>query len=322
MCLKKIFLAAALLACSLTPISAGITFYDGKFCDPDDIALLSCEEHFEFGCEAYYYHDWKHSIRHFHIVAYNFPDHPCADIARYYLAVSYYYYGEYEFANTAFTQYLKASGNREFLEDAIEYKFLIAEAFRANKAKRHLYGSKSLPAWMPAAELSLEIYDEIITSFPCHPIAADALMCKAAQLWKTEEYRQSVEAYQTLIRRFPKHEMAPESYLLIARLYWDQARREFQNADLLALSELNLKKFEHDFPSEERLDEARYYVQQVKETFAKGLYETGRFFERCGKIEASAIYYQNALQKFPETSIAERCRKRMRAIQVDFAEND
>ncbi|NGX58609.1 MAG: Outer membrane protein assembly factor BamD [Chlamydiae bacterium] len=319
--LKNFFFVAISLILPLSQIDAGLTYHKGRIVDPDDIALCSVEEHYQYGCEAYHYHDWKHAIRHFHIVSINFPDHPCCENAKFYLGVSYYYFGEHEFANTAFSNYLKSSNNPEYLEDAIEYKFLIAEEFRAG-AKRHIYGSKMLPAWLPATEQSIEIYDEIITSFPCHSLAAKALTSKAAVLWGNGDYRESVEAYLTLIRRFPKHEKAPESYLLISRLYLDQAHKEFQNPDILALAQLNFKKFEYDFPSEERLEEARYFVQEVKETFAKGLYDTGQFFERCKKTGASVIYYQNALQQFPDTAVAEQCRRRMMALDVDVAADE
>jgi len=300
------FLAAA-------QVHGGITYYQGQFLDPDDIALASPDDHYRYACEAYHYHDWKHAIRHFHIISVNFPDQSYYEQAKFYLGVSYFYYGDYEFANQAFTDYLRCSNNPIYIEEALEYKFMIAQEFHKG-AKRHMYGSKSLPAVMDAKDLAIDIYDEIITSFPAHNYAAESLFWKGSLLWQNYEYREGVEAFNTLIRRFPHHEKAPESYLMISRLYLSQAQKEFQNPDVLALAELNLKKFEHDFPSEERLDEARSYFQGVKETFAKGLFETGRFFERCKKRDASLIYYQNALRRFPDTTIAEMCRDRIEAL--------
>ena len=156
-----------LLLITLAQSYAGITYYQGQFCDPDDIALASPETHYQYACEAYHYHDWKQAIRHFHIISVNFPDEPYYETAKYYLGVSYYFHGEYEFANHAFSDYLRTSNNPEFLDDAVSYKFSIAQAFQAG-AKRHIYGSKSLPAWLDASGMAIDIYDEIITSFPCH----------------------------------------------------------------------------------------------------------------------------------------------------------
>ncbi len=317
MATMKYLLAALLITFSC--VHGGITYYQGRFVDPEDLALADADTHFRFACEAYHYHDWKQAIRHFHIISVNFPEKPYYDLSRYYLGVSYFYYGEYEFANEAFTNYLKGTNHPEFIESAIQYKYDIAQAFHSG-AKRHIYGSKSLPAWLDAKELALDVYDEIITAFPCHSLAAHSLYWKGCLLWGNCEYRESVEAFNTLIRRFPHHELAPESYLLIARLYLDQAKKEFQNPDILALTELNLRKFQNDFPSEERIEEAQQYVQGVKETFAHGLYDTGLFFDRWKKSEASMLYFQTALKRYPDTAVAEHIRRRFARLGVEDEE--
>ncbi len=318
---RTIFISIFLFILSSQQIQAGYTIHNGSIVDVDNLATLSAEKHYQYGCEAYHFHDWKEAVRHFHIVSYNFPDTFIGVESKFYLGVSYYYYGEYEFANHAFTDYLRCTNNPDHLEDAIEYKYLIADAFRTG-AKRHIMGSKHFPAWLDATDHAIDTYDEIITAFPSHPLAVESLFAKGCVLWMTEDYRGSVDAFSTLIRRFPKHEKAPESYLMICRLYLAQATKEFQNPDILALAELNLKKFENDFPTDERLAEAKQYVQYVKETFAKGLYDTARFFERCKEYSASILYYQTALDQFPDTLVAQRCRGRMENLGADIAADD
>jgi len=116
---------------------------------------------------------------------------------------------------------------------------------------------------------------------------------------------------------FPKHELAPMSYEKIARVYVDQAKIEVQNPDLLALAQINLSRFESDFPREELLEMARHQFLHLKEVYAKGLYDIAQFYERVCKPKASIIYYQKAIYEFPETYIAERCRGRLQRICPD-----
>lgn len=299
----------------------GYTIRDFRFVDVDELATLPVEKHYRYGCEAYHFRDWKKAAHHFNIVSVNFPHTNEGIESKFYLGVSQFYLGEYEFANQAFTDYLKCTNNPDHLEDAIKFKFYVAEAFRSG-AKRRIMGWKYFPAWLDASEEAIETYDEIISAFPCHPLALDSLFAKGNLLWSMEDYRGAVDAFMTLIRRFPKEEKAPESYLMVSRVYLDQAAKEFQNPDILALADLNLKKFDHDFPTDERLDEAKHYVQLVKEVFAKGLYTTGRFYERIKKPSASILYYQNAIERFPDTDIASRCRNRLSKIGVDIAVDD
>ena len=99
--------------------------------------------------------------------------------------------------------------------------------------------------------------------------------------------------------------MAPLAYLCINRVYVEQSLSEFQNPDLLALAQINYRKFARDFPKEERLAEAEADIHAIKEIYARGLYDTGQFYERVSKPKASVIYYLNAIKQFPDTHVAD-----------------
>jgi outer membrane protein assembly factor BamD (BamD/ComL family) len=254
--------------------------------------------------------DWNESLTQFTIVSSCFSSTPYAQEAMFYIGVSYFYLEEYDLANDAFSEYLKSQSNPRLFQEAVEYKYWIAECFK-NGAKRRFFGTKKLPKWASGTSMALTIYDEVVAAVPCHDIAAQALVSKGYLLWTIREYRQSVDAFQMVIRRFPKHELAPECYLYISRVYLEQSRIEFQNPDILAFAQINLKKFQLDFPREDRLCEARENVQQIQEIYARGLYDTGRFYERTCKKRAALIYYHNAIHQFPDTCVAQLCQERI-----------
>lgn len=292
-------------------VEAAYVISGGKIVDIDETATLSLEEHFALGAEAYEKQEWEEAKRQFMVITRSFPSSPYAKDAYFYLGVAFYELGEFEFANREFSSYIKAHHHPCYFEQAVQYKFAIAECFR-HGARRHMFGSKQFPKWLSAHKLALEIYDEVIATMPCHELAAQALYTKGWFLWSSFEYRSSVEAFQTLIKRFPKHELALESYANINKVYLDQCQREFQNPDLLALAQLNVKKFKRDFPGEEeRTFEAEQDILRIKEVYAQGLFDTGQFYERLQKPEASCLYYQNAIQKFPDTEISQLCRDRL-----------
>lgn len=254
--------------------------------------------------------NWKEAAKHFHVVSYNFPHTSYGQDAFYYLGIANYYLQEYEFANENFNQYLKCQSNPRFFQEAIEYKFYVAEQFRGG-AKRHYFGTKQLPKWADGKSMALDIYDEVVAAMPSHEMAAQALFAKGCLLCKLREHRDSIDAFQMVIRRFPKHELSPESYILINKIYLVLSRKEYQNSDLLALAEINLRRFKSDFPREERIAESEADVLAIKEIYAKGLYETGQFYEKCQRPNASVLYYQKAMVDFPDTSIAQKCRNRL-----------
>lgn len=305
-------LLASLFFC--TSLSAAYIIKNGKIYDADEVATLSVEEHFELGCEAYNQKDWHEAIRQFSVITCSYPNTSYGKDSFFYLGVAYYYTDDCEFANQALSKYIQSQNNPKYFEEAIQYKFAVAEAFKEG-ARRRIFGSKRMPKWLRGYHIAIETYNEVIAAVPCHEIAAQALFSKGDLLWTMGDYREAVEAYQTLIRRFPKHELAPVSYLTINQIYLDQAKKEFQNPDILALAQLNLKKFHKDFPTEERLKEAEQNVLEIKEVYARGLFETGQFYERVQQPMASIIYYQSALKQFPETSVAKQCIERLGALE-------
>ncbi len=300
------------------PVAADITFYNGAVVDAETVPTMPVEKHFQAACEAYENEAWKEAIREFYIVCLHFPKTNYAKEAYFLLGVCYYNYGEYEYASNAFSSYLKYHNNPDHIDETIGYKFAIAEKFRGG-AKRRIFGSKLLPAWMDGTYLAIEIYDEIMTAFPCHELAAQSLFSKGATHLAAGKFSEAIESYQTLIRRFPRHELAPESYVMISRVYHSQLQKEFQNSDILSLAELNLKKFRYDFPTHELLEEASLNLDRVKEEYARGLYETGRFYERISKSEASILYYQIAVDQFPETNSSQKCRERLASLSHEHS---
>lgn len=300
------------------PAEGAYKLIDGKLINAELVAKFPAKEHFALGAAAMEQCDWKIAVSEFRIVSYNFPQTAYGQESFYFLGVAEYNLDELDFANDAFSEYLKVQNNPQYFESAMEFKFAIACRFKAG-AKRHFFGSKQLPKWASGTDLATQIFDEVIIALPCHELAAQSLFAKGQLLREDRRYRDSIDVYQQVIRRFPKHELAPQSYLAISKLYLDQSQSELQNPDLLALAQLNLRRFMLDFPREEGLVKAECDVQEMKEIYAKGLYETGQFYERIGEPNASIIYYQNAIAQFPDTKVALLSQQRLSTLDCPLA---
>lgn len=242
LCLIAIFFTAF-----ITPAEAGIVIQNGKIAHSDTAATLPVQDHFSLAVDALNRKDWNEASIQFKIVVLNFPQSSYALDSHYFLGIAYFYLSEFDVANDEFSEYLKAQHHPKYFEHAIEFKYAIAERFK-DGARRRLLGWKQMPKWASGKKSALTIYDEVIASLPCHQLAAKALYAKANLLWEMKEYRESIECFQILIKRFPKHEFAPDCHLAITEVYLEQSRNEFQNPDLLALAQINLRRFKLDFP--------------------------------------------------------------------------
>ena len=276
---------------------------------------LSVQEYYGYVTSAYQNQDWQTLIDTCRIVLFYFKDTPFAQDSQYYLGVGYFYLGDYDFANQELSTYLKEGSSPKFFEDAIYHKYLIAEKFR-DGAKKHLMNWEKAPQWLPAKEDAIKIYDEVINTLPYHDLSAKSLFGKARIQTEFEEFRPSIETLQLLIRRFPKHELAVESFLEIGRIYLQQCKTLSLDPDVLDSCEVNLKKFCHAFPGEERWEEAKSTLDELKELFASNLFDTGKFYERTHKKQAALIYYSKVISKFPDSKSAAKSRKRVESLNI------
>ncbi len=313
--LLSIFFASAIFS----QLGAAYTIKDGCLVDVAAVPEMPVEDHYNAAVSAYQNEQWREAARHFYVVMVGFPVSEYSQESSFYLAICYYHLHEYDLANKTFSQYLQGKDHPRLFQEAIEYKFAIAEKFRLG-ARRRLFGQRQLPKWSTGGTLALSIYDEVIAALPCHDLAARALYAKAILHRSRREYRDSIDCLQMVVRRFPKHELTPECYLLINAIYLDQCRLEFQNPDILALAEINCCRFQQQFPTEERLVAAEQGILAIKEVFGRGLQETGSFYERKGAPNAAAIYYQSAIRQFPETRAAQIARCRLAALGYPISE--
>lgn len=296
-----LILGAVISMAPLAPsLQAAYTFKDGKLIDAKLVACYSMEDHYNAGVDAMAACNWREAARQFGIVAMNFPLSPYGQEAAFYYGVAEYYLAEYDTADEAFTLYLQGKNTPRMFEETIAYKFAIAEQFR-NGARRRLFGTKQLPKLASGEGHAIKIYEEVIAAVPCHELAIQSLYAKGLLHWKRCEYSDAIECYQMITKRFPKHELCPESFLIINSIYLDQCRVEFQNPDILAFAEINVRRFKQCFPKEERIGEAEEGILAIKEVYARGFHLTGCFYERTGRPQAAALYYRHAVIQFPET---------------------
>lgn len=312
----KKYLITLICILFFSSVEAAYIIKNGKIINKDEAPCYPPEEHYRIAVEAFQRKDYEEASQHFNIVVVNFPQATFYHESIFFLGVSYFELEEFDFANDAFSKYLTCQSNPRYFEEALGYKLNIADQFAAG-AKKRFFGTKMLPKWAPGDSLAIEIYDEVIAALPCHPYAAYALYSKAMIYWRDHEYKDAIDSFQQLIRRFPKDTLTPTSYVCISELFVDQAEVEINNPDILALAEINCKRFQAEFPKEERLQEVKDNLQKIKELYAKGLFDMAQFYERKEMPEAAIFYYRSTLKQFPDTSYAKCSRRRLEILTGD-----
>lgn len=235
-------------------------------------------------------------------------------------AVCLYNLQEYDHANDCFSEIMRSSSPTR-TKEIIEYKYHIAEKLR-NGAKKRLMGVSYLPKWSSGQELALEIYDEICMIAPSHELAAYSFFAKSQLYLLLGDFTHSIEELQQLITKFPEHHLLPAAYLFQLKVYEQQAIKEPQNPDIVALSELVLERYETEYPNAHNKTQLYQSLAKIKEYYAQGILESAAFFERLNKPRAAALYYQSCSQQFPDTRSSHMAKHKLNHILQKHPEID
>ena len=290
---------------------AAFTIKDGKLVNKDNLATDSIQEHYGRMLAASDAEEWDETAKHARIIIKNFPSTNFSREAQYFLGLASFKTNQFARANSEFTNYLIGQAAPKYFEEAIHYKFEIAEKF-LHKRKLHLI---ELSDWSDA----IAIYDEVIAALPHRDLAAQALYGKARAQTKNLDYTAAIETYQTLIRRFPKHPLAVESFIGIGLVYFKESREVYPDQDYLDLAALNLKKFREAFPAEEKFGVAQQFYVEMQEHYANYLFETARFYERTKKWGAAKMYYAKILKTYPDSQLAKKSKERHGILEERIA---
>ncbi len=231
------------------------------------------------------------------------PQSPFAAETTYTIGVAYFNLNDFDLANTYFSTFLEKYATPEFFEQAVEYKYKIAEEFETGSG-RHMFGVESLPKWVSAWDDAFALYEEIIKTLPNHEVAARAMFRKAVMQYTEKKTKEALDTYRTITRRFPKHPLAPESYLAIAKIYHDHSLNDYPDKDFLEQARLNVKRFRKDFPSEERLIVAQSLLVEMQDAFAKDLWVSAQYYEKKKNLDAARLYLEKIARLYPESSYA------------------
>lgn len=260
--------------------------------------------------------NWDNAYHICHLMYKKYPHFEKTYDVYYQWGVSAFHLKHYSKANECFSKYLELTPNPEYFEEIIQFKFLIAEAFRKGE-KSHLFGWNAMPKWMPSSDQALEIYEEIIASLPHHELAVRSLYGKALLLAYYEDYRDSIDTFNLLIQRFPKHNLAPQSFVEIGKVYLQMAKSKQQDPTLIDQSAINIRKFRMAFPSNKNIVRAEKVHKRLQSAFADNLYDIALFYKKRKKHKAAELYFKKILSTFPESKSAYKASRDLETLVID-----
>ncbi len=225
-------------------------------------------------------------------------------LAECYAAIGYHYK-----AFQTYQELIKKHPNTPRFDDVLQREFEIANLFLAGERQK-AWGIR----WFPSMERAVEVYEAVVKNGPYSPVAIEAQFRIGLVYEKERDYLSAVHAYEKLMERYPKHPMAEAAQFQIGWEYKkESARAEYdQNSANQAIAAFT--DFIFRYPQSDKVPVAEKYRTELKQEQARGLFHIGEFYEKNHYYKSALIYYNDVIEKNPESNWATQAKVKVASL--------
>lgn len=136
------------------------------------------------------------------------------------------------------------------------------------------------------------------------PRMPEALYALARSHVARREYVSAASEFQRLAAEYPSHAYALPARLGSCEAYSSLSPRPQLDQEYTVSAMLHCESIVLNFPGTPEAETAATRVSEMRHKLAQKEYDTGLFYFRRRAFDASVIYFQRAVEQFPDTTVA------------------
>jgi outer membrane protein assembly factor BamD len=237
--------------------------------------------------------------------------------AQYLLARCYEQRGQSEKAFKAYQKLLVEYPKVTNYNEVVERQFVIANRFLAGEWFR-LW---DIVPFFPSMDKTIKLYEQIIKNGPYSEVApiAQLNIAEAYQKGKVlfvtvPKYPEAAKAYERAADRYADKPAGTEGLYKAGLTYTKQAKRAEYDQSVAAQAIASFTDFETLHPDDPRIPDTKKIIDSLKTEQARGSFDIALYYEKKHRWQGAKIYYNDVLQKDPQSKFAEMARLRIDAI--------
>lgn len=126
-----------------------------------------------------------------------------------------------------------------------------------------------------------------------------------------EEHLLAAQSFQRIMETFPNDTLADDGLLQAGRAYGEMWRKPSLDKEYGETALSTLQTLLAVYPNSDVRAEAEREVRNVMEQLARKDYENGVYYIRLGALESAIIFFEDVVERYPETDMARQARLRM-----------
>ena len=287
-----------------------------KFVNPKYAVKDSPKEQFDWAMSFYDAKDYKRAAAEFEKLAKHYEFSEYAPRAQYYAGLSYENMGKHY---TAFLAYQKGVDNfphTEHLDDIIAREFKIANLF-AEKPNPKVLGVDI----MTSVDRAIEIYRKVVENAPFGPLADEAQYRMGEVMKRASLFEEATLAFQKVIDDYPTSKFADKAQYEVAQCAYKASLQPAYDAGPTDRALKIFEEYAYSGKDDKLSEEAKKTMQRLKDKAAEKSMLTAKFYEQQHHPRSAIIYYQDVLDRYPDSSHAPTAKAKIAQKYIAAAAN-
>jgi outer membrane protein assembly factor BamD len=276
----------------------------------------TAKEQMEVAQVAYDHHDYTLARKAATRLIRTWPLSDYAPNSQYLLGLCYEAKHDDERAFKAYQQVFDKYPRSDKLEDVLQRQYQIGLRFLGGERFK-LFG---LIPFFPDMDKTAGMFEKIVASGPYSAVGPSAQLKIGAARERQKNYPEAVTAYERAADRY--HDLpviAADALYRAGFSYSKQAQTAGYDQGTAGQAIATFTDFITLFPNDQRVNEAKRIISQLKEEQSRGNYMIATFYEGQKRWNGALIYYNEVLVQGPNSRYASVARERIDQIKKYIA---
>ena len=196
------------------------------------------------------------------------------------------------------------------IKDAVKREFDIANQFASGEKMKVL----GMPV-LSGQEKAIELYKHIVKNAPFGIYGPEAQF-QMGEVYKSQgEYEEAQKAFQTVVDEYPNSELVGKARYQIAYCSMQASKKSQYNEQYAERAIEEFQGFKESFPNDQhQVVEADEAIKALRNKKAMTSFQTAEFYEKQNKYRSAKVYYEGIVEKYPDTLVAEKARKKVEEL--------
>ena len=164
-------------------------------------------------------------------------------------------------------------------------------------------------------EQIIDVYKKVVANAPYSQNASIAQFRIGELYKKISFYQEARDAFQKTLDDYPDSPVAMEAKFQLALTASVASSGSGYDQSLAKQAQQEFDEFKRAYPDSELVQKAEKEKKEIIEKRAEHYLQNAAFYERIGKYQSAAIYYNKILNEFPDVSSAPKALERLNVIQ-------